>query len=783
MVRRFLALITAGALLSACGGGSHSILPGGGGKTPQSGMLKITFTLPSPTRSAKAIARGRHYISYSTSGLTLVAANAPTTPAVPASGAVINAGSTSGESYDISEATGTGNGKNCTNIGSGPARTCTVSVPASAGEYNTVATFWDAVPADSQHAPTGSVLSQSPVVQTAIVSGQNNTLSYTFSPEVSSAQVNLSNSTLAYSVGGSSTSAHVVLLDKDGNVVVDDGTGNALTDATGAALTLTLSATNTTSAVGGCTAAGATTFTDASAWVTSGTGTGTLTFSKIPTDSPTVTYAGNCLLYSTIAVKNTVPTTLASTLLRVSGLSQEVAATGLTNVWEAAAASDGRMDVVGTNGTTAEIEAFTPATAPTPSASTSLGASLTPQAVLQSTASDGNLWVALNNSVTPLQEVVPVAPATLVAGTACTLNNLQANYGIGGMTQDASGNLWITNQGSSNGGNQLFKATNTCSGASGVNSFSTALGAPAAPTLGCIASAGAPGGTFYVQIAWYDAAGASAGSTEVNDAVTPCAANSALTVNLTALAPAAATAWNVYVGTVSGGEALQNGGCYGTTAGCPGAGASGTQIPIADTFWTEAAAGLSGSGGPNAAASDASAGNNSQHIVYNATDGNLWYTQFSSSTIAVTSTSGFLQHEYATATPAAGPGALAVYDATHLVYAEAGVSRVAVVNTATGVSTDCALTSGYAPTSGGNITGGIVVGADGDVYFSETSGTTAAIGQWVIGSGAAPSCTINNIPLGISASSLPFGLATDTNGGNIWIAEEAAGNVARFTLP
>ncbi|HET7814099.1 MAG TPA: hypothetical protein VFL13_06970, partial [Candidatus Baltobacteraceae bacterium] len=208
MARRLFAILLASAI-AGCSGGGGGLLPGSRSSVQSTGSIHISLTLGAPS-TAKAIARGRNYISYSTRGLSMQIAT---------HGQTISSGTI--KTLDVSP----GNA-NC--VTSGNQRQCGWTIANLApGWIDMQLSLWDTAPANGT-TPAGTLLSQSTVVTEKIDSGASVYPSFTtIAPIVSGAQLSLQPATMAYG-SSNSTTLYIALLDPQRNIIIDDGTGSTL---------------------------------------------------------------------------------------------------------------------------------------------------------------------------------------------------------------------------------------------------------------------------------------------------------------------------------------------------------------------------------------------------------------------------------------------------------------------------------------------------------------------------------------------------------------------------
>ncbi|HET7814492.1 MAG TPA: hypothetical protein VFL13_08970 [Candidatus Baltobacteraceae bacterium] len=255
MNRRLLSIGLVFALAACGGGGGKSALPSTGGSSTGTQNVTVQFSVPRPT-SAKAIARGRRYVSYSTN-LAVVTY----TP----SGATFNepvSGTSAPTNYvtDVSEATGSANtatnGKACVNtVPGGPARTCTITLAVPAGLYSVELSLWSGSFTDA-HTPQGDELSASGHTVLAVGAGSTNAINFAvagINAVVSSVYLLLDHSTVNWNTGAP-VNLSIDLKDAEGNHIMSDGTGNGLVDPSGNPYTAHI--TLDTQSINGCIPAG-----------------------------------------------------------------------------------------------------------------------------------------------------------------------------------------------------------------------------------------------------------------------------------------------------------------------------------------------------------------------------------------------------------------------------------------------------------------------------------------------------------------------------------------------
>ena len=759
--------VAATILLAACGGGSHSVLPGNGsGSGSTSGgsggaaqHVRVTFTMPgAPSQATRArmAARHREYVSYSSNGATIVYATQPSDPTIPVAGTAFSA--SEGEAFDVSSTSA-----NCTLIGAGPARTCSLSLDVPAGAYNFVLTFWDQKPSSATEEPVGAnVLSQSSDTPFEVFAGQTSTLPFTFSPVVQDILLNLSHPVLAESATSQTDNLSVVLKDVDGNVIIDDGTGATLTGAAQSALTVKLTATdtafnNTTNCPGAAQAA-----------ATTVGGGATYSFTTVPSASIPVVYQGGCLSTDTLTSSvtgDTIGGTAGSASLNISGVTQEFPIAGLSsaptdvvvgsdgNVYEVATSSGGNREIVVINPSTgATITTVNVPTDITPSANNCVNA--------MAEGSDGNVWYTIGcSSGAGLKALGYITPSDVV-GDCSNPAELPPNDNPEGIVSGSDGNLWIADE--QNGA--LVKATPSivsCTGSAATvfTGPDYLIPPPASVPAGTDQTTGGTlpaSTTFYFYLSYQTASGTTNVSPIGSGVSTSSGSTDSITFTLPAL-PAGATSYTVWAAT-------------GTTPGTEYREATGVPAGLY-TFSSFNTATICSSITPAAPAAECVFNTATAPFFLAAgPDGNIWSTDQNYALEAM-STGGLLQHDYSTSPLV--PDHITTFDSSHLAFDYlGGVKQIGFVSTSGTVVVDSNL---GAFTPGGQL----VTGADGNLYFPATSATQSAVGQL-----ASSSATAVYFPLGLgSQTDAPAYIAPDLNGGNLWLGTTGADHAARFWLP
>lgn len=725
--RRIGAFVLCAALLSACGGGSHAIVPATGSGSSSSskpGALTIKFTLPAPSQQAirRAAARHREYVSAGSTVAIVSYANAPTLPTVPAASASLGSGSIA---FDL---TSTSAPSNCS--ATSGARTCTLTLAIPAGHYNVILSFWSGT-YSATNAPAGSILSQSPVLGVTQVAGQaGQTLSFTFNPEVASAQATLTPNVLAFGSAAETTSLNIILLDGAGSVILDDGTGNALLDTTGAALTLSVSATDTDGTIGANCAA------------PTATSVATTSYTTIPAATgDTVTYNGNCVVSSLLAVKNGA-TTLASTTLQISGISQEFATnpSGTASTGPLVLGADGKVYAFFDNGGVWDLDVYSASGSP----GSAIGMPTSGCAPLAgAVGNDGNVW--FTEYCGGNARLAYITPLGTTGDFLLATSSRPA-----GITSGSDANLWITD--SVNGA--VYSASANTSGPS-IGGPYYIVPAPAAPGVTTPADGASTiaAGTYSVQVTYTDATGQTLASSATSTGAL-VADSSDIDVACPTNVPGA-TDFNVYINsTKQNGSPIALSGCVSPGYTQTTNPTTGGSLPLTNTA---------------AAPSQIINGPNSQ----------LWMTDTGSTGFIdevnlASGTTGVFPVKQSGGTP----GGIVAFGGSDVAYTEAGggITAIGVMNMS-GTTYDTAAALTQTPTA-------LVTAADGNIY-------SAGYGAGPLAEVASVSFnTVSNTfgapvyyPAGLASGDNPGSIISDDSGGNLWMGLNSAGDVARFWLP
>ena len=214
--------------LASCGGGT------GAGVSPSQhssqAAASTTLHLRVPATGAKAAAGRRDplYISRATQGLSIsYGANPATFPANTAPMLAVDVSASS----PLCTADANGDG----------GRSCTIAIPAPAGNDDFQVTAWDAVPSATGSFVGANLLSSVTQKNTTITAGTQNTVNFTLNGAVASIFVYVYPSTIVHSANTPVT-VEVNATDADANIIMAPmGTTDGYTDATGNPITITLS--------------------------------------------------------------------------------------------------------------------------------------------------------------------------------------------------------------------------------------------------------------------------------------------------------------------------------------------------------------------------------------------------------------------------------------------------------------------------------------------------------------------------------------------------------------
>lgn len=494
MARRLFATLLACALAgisAGCSGGAGSLLPGQtNAHTQKQGAIRVSIKFGAPT-TAKAIARGRNYISYSTRGLAMQFVQ---------HGQPISSGTTS--TLDVTQGS-----PNCTT--SGNQRQCGWTINNIApGWTDLQLSLYDAKPTNGS-TPAGTLLSKSTVTTTQITGSATATISFTtIDPVVSGAQLSLQPSTLAYAAGATSTTLYIALLDPDRNIIIDDGTGSALDQ------TLTVSATTSGGNLSSC------------GGNTSSPIVATTSYTTIPPASGDAINIGtSCLTSSQIAVKYGT-TQLATTTLNITNIAAETSLNASLYPYGgglvSAMASDGKIWTFSSNATES-AQSLDPKTGATGTVVTNPGGccgGVTPSSNVI-LGSDGDFYFFASGSYQPMVQKFDPSAQTY---TSCPLLFPGAGYTskITSIAQTADGTLW-----GADGPDAMLvqvpanQVTSNCGGGVPATTIVQML-QPAPPTVTQVADASStlPATTYNVTIQWHDNTGYSEASPPTTVAVT-----------------------------------------------------------------------------------------------------------------------------------------------------------------------------------------------------------------------------------------------------------------------
>lgn len=360
--------------LAACGGGTGSKsvpidTPTGSPKATSA--VRFSFAVGGSTTSNKA--RRPDYISRNTNGIGIrwrpSGGSFTGTVATPGAGNV---------AADVSLGSA-----NCVTTAS-PARTCTVTVPATVGNDDFEITLWDSAPVGGTFG--GNQLSNVVLFSQLILQNQVNALSFTLNGVVTSVALSLTTTSLVSGTPGTTT-LNVLAKDASGNIIVAPGT---YVDASGNPVTITVSATPACSlGAPTCTSPGTTTL-------------GVSSFTGPSVTSTTVTYNGGPLTSSDFAV--TAPSLAGNTGTTLT----------FTN-------TDGSISIPGAPAITEY--------------SSGISASSTPYGI--ASGPDGNLWFTEQTG----NRIARITPSGTVTEFSTGITGAVEPIGI---ASGADGNLWFT---------------------------------------------------------------------------------------------------------------------------------------------------------------------------------------------------------------------------------------------------------------------------------------------------------------------------------------------------
>jgi virginiamycin B lyase len=215
------ALLALSVVAAACGGGSGSVTPSVTktvSKTPQA--VKISVVVPAASRTATAAIKRRMQTAEGTAGIAFVVYPNPQASNPPLQT----------DAFDISSTSA-----DCT-VNTDLSRTCTLSIPLTAGVYDIDATTYDSAPVSGTIPGGAHALGSAALIGTTISASVANSLSFSIDGIAASTAVTLPISQVR-GLDAVTQQAAVSVLDADNNVILS----NSYVDALGNPVSVSLS--------------------------------------------------------------------------------------------------------------------------------------------------------------------------------------------------------------------------------------------------------------------------------------------------------------------------------------------------------------------------------------------------------------------------------------------------------------------------------------------------------------------------------------------------------------